>query len=100
MASPFRREPSLTSYKIEQRRLTHRGREFHFVSYEGRLANERRSETALPPMWYLMSSGKRLEVMPQTPGQDEIALDLALVRWLDQNVFGLSATPARKTRSR
>jgi hypothetical protein len=90
----------VTSYKIEQRRLTHRGREFHFVSYEGRVANERRSESALPPMWYLMISGKRLEVMPQVPGQDELALDTAFVRWLDQHVFAAAAAPARKTRSR
>lgn len=78
----------MSSYRSEQRRLTHRGREFHFVSYEGRPANERRGESALPPMWYLMSEGKRSPVMSQVPGQEPAALDRALIGWLDEHVFG------------
>jgi hypothetical protein len=88
----------VSSYRSEQRRLTHRGREFHFVSYEGRIANARRQETALPPMWCLMSEGKRSPVMPQIVGQDPAALDRALIAWLDEHVFGapLQTTSGRR----
>jgi len=88
----------VSSYRSEQRRLTHRGREFHFVSYEGRPANERRGETALPPMWYLMSEGKRSPVMSQIAGQELAALDRALIAWLDEHVFEkpLDAAPGRR----
>ena len=58
----------MSSYKVEQRRLSFRGRDFHFVSYEGRPANERRGEEASPPMWYLMGPAKRWPVMPQVAG--------------------------------
>jgi hypothetical protein len=89
----------VSSYKSEQRRLTHRGREFHFVSYEGRPANERKGETALPAMWFLMSEGKRTAVMPQVLGQEITALDLHLLGWLDEHVFGGPAV-ARRVESR
>ncbi len=94
----------MSSYKIEQRRILHRGREFHFVSYEGRIANERRGEDALPAMWYLMSEGKRQPVMPQVLGQDATDIERALVRWVDEHVFSPVAIPApappRRSRSR
>ncbi len=83
----------MSSYKIEQRRLVHRGREFHFVSYEGRTANQARGELALPPMWYLMSAGKRLAVMPQVSGQEAGVLDQALLRWVEAHVFGRHSHP-------
>lgn len=76
----------MSSYKIEQRRLLFRGRDFHFVSYEGRPAHERRGELAEPPMWCLMNEGKRRPVMPHTVGQDPVEVDRALVRWLTENV--------------
>jgi hypothetical protein len=90
----------VSSYKSEQRRLVHRGREFHFVSYEGRPANERKGETALPAMWFLMSEGKRTAVMPQVAGQETTVLDLHLLEWLDEHVFGgpLVAAPERRKR--
>jgi hypothetical protein len=84
----------VTTFKSEQRRIIHRGREFHFVSYEGRLASERRNEKALPPMWFLMSEGKRCPVMPIVPDQDAIELDKALIRWVDTHAFA----PKEKTR--
>jgi hypothetical protein len=91
----------VSSYKSEQRRLVYRGREFHFVSYEGRVANLRRGEDALPAMWFLMSEGKRQQVMPQTLGQDLAAIDRALLAWLDANVFPASlARPVSKARPR
>ena len=77
----------MSTFKSEQRRIIHRGREFHFVSYEGRLASERRKEEAMPPMWYLMSEGKRCPVMPLVPGQDALELDKALIRLVDENAF-------------
>jgi len=85
----------VSSYKVEQRNLNHRGREFHFVSYEAQAANERRGQVAMPAMWYLMNEGKRRPVVPQVPGQELMDLDTALMRWLDQEVFG-SPTAARR----
>ena len=89
----------MSSHKVEQRRLSHRGREFHFVSYEAQVANERRGQPAIPAMWYLMNEGKRRPVLPHTPGQEPIELDGALLRWVDEQVFG-SALPARPARRR
>ena len=88
----------MSSHKDEQRRLTHRGREFHFVSYEAQVANERRGQPAIPAMWYLMNEGKRRPVLPHVPGQEPIELDGALLRWVDEQVFGgtLAARPARR----
>jgi hypothetical protein len=75
---------------VEQRRLRHRGREFHFVSYEGLPANVKRGQAATLPAWWLMSAGTRFEVMPFQPGPDATALDRDFMAWLDANVF---ATP-------
>jgi len=88
----------VSSYRSEQRRLTHRGREFHFVSYEGHPANQRRGETAMPAMWYLMFEGKRTAVTPQVSGQDAADLDRSLVAWLDAQVFGAprNTAPGRR----
>ena len=88
----------MSSHKVEQRRLSHRGREFHFVSYEAQVANERRGQPAIPAMWYLMIEGKRRPVLPHVLGQEPIELDGALLRWVDEEVFGgtLPARPARR----
>lgn len=77
----------MSGYKTNQRRVTHRGREFHFVSYEGVAANPRLGNAASPPTWYLMTAGKRWEVMPQVPDQTEADLDRQLHAWLDAHVF-------------
>lgn len=99
----------MTSYKIEQRHLTHRGRAFHFVSYEGRPAHERRGESELPPMWYLMNEGKRLPVMPHLVGQDAAEVEGAFLRWIEERIDGpVAVVPvpapvpvrARRTRAR
>ena len=82
----------MSGYKTDQHHVLHRGRDFHFVSYEGRQANPRTGETATPPTWFLMSAGKRWPVLVQVPDQDPKALILALTRWLDQHVF--AARPA------
>ena len=88
----------MSTHKVEQRRLHHRGREFHFVSYDAQVANERRGEAAIPPMWYLMNEGKRRPVLPHTPGQELMELDGALLRWVDEQVFGASVLPIARQR--
>jgi hypothetical protein len=79
----------MSSYKPEQRRLTHRGRQFHFVSYEGQPATDTRTRQApaIEPSWYMMSSGKRWQVMPHQPGQDALELDRLFAEWLETHVF-------------
>jgi hypothetical protein len=72
---------------VEQRRLQYRGREFHFVSYDGQPANAKRGQVATMPAWWLMNSGRRWEVMPFHPGLDEAELDRAFTAWLDEHVF-------------
>lgn len=72
----------MTSYKVEQHRVSQHGRDFHFVSYDGHPANERRGEVATPPMWYLMVAGKRWPVMPQVIGQPHADVERELVAWL------------------
>ena len=79
--------PAVSSYKFEQRRLIHRGREFHFVSYDAQIANERRGEVAMPPMWYLMNEGKRRPVMEQVPGMVTEDLDRALLAWVEAEIY-------------
>jgi len=78
----------VSSYKFEQRRLVHRGREFHFVSYDAHPANERRGEIAMPPMWYLMNEGKRRAVMELVTGMPVEELDRALLEWVDSEIYG------------
>jgi hypothetical protein len=78
----------VSSYKVEQRRVTYRGRDFHFVSYDGQPADARRGQEAVPPMWYLMGPGKRWPVMEQTVGQTDEEVERGLVGWLKQQ--GLS----------
>jgi hypothetical protein len=77
----------MAKYAVEQRRLAYRGREFHFVSYEGQPANPRRDEPATEAAWWLMSAGKRWEVMPYQPGQSEPELDRLFTEWLEAHVF-------------
>ena len=74
-------------YTVEQHRLTHRGREFHFVSYEGQAANPKRKQPAIEPAWFLMNAGKRWEVMPHQPKQESEELDRLFTEWLETHVF-------------
>jgi hypothetical protein len=77
----------MSGYRVEQHRLTHRGRAFHFVSYEGTPGNLAKRLAATAPTWYMMCAGKRWAVMPHSVGQDPAELDRQLVEWLDSNVF-------------
>ena len=40
------------------------------------------------PRWFLMSGGKRWEVMEQVRGQATEAIDSMLSNWLDKHIFG------------
>lgn len=77
----------MSKHAVEQRRLTYRGREFHFVSYEGRPANPKRDQPATVAAWWLMSAGTRWEVMPYRAGQPEDELDRLFTEWLEAHVF-------------
>jgi hypothetical protein len=78
----------VSSYKVEQHRVHYQGRDFHFVSYDGSPANERRGEPSVPPMWYLMGPGRRWPVMPQVLGQQEEDIVRGLVAWLRDQGLG------------
>ncbi|HEU4699345.1 MAG TPA: hypothetical protein VFS40_09200 [Gemmatimonadales bacterium] len=77
----------MSRHTVQQRRLVHRGREFHFVAYEAQVANAHRGLTAVPPSWFFMNEGKRHLVMPEVPGQAPEETERRLIAWLDANVF-------------
>jgi hypothetical protein len=84
----------VTRHPVEQRRITYRGREFHFVSYDGLPANEKRSQAATAAAWWLMGAGTRWEVLPFRPGQPAQELDRQLTEWIETHVFGTTAQGA------
>src|SRR5919106_1080375 len=88
-ASRPTRESSVSSHKVRQCRLSYRGRDFHFVSYEGHPANERRGETAMPAMWYLMGPAKRWPVMEHNPDHPDHQEGKGLLKWLGTQELGL-----------
>lgn len=90
----------MSHYRTDQCRLVHRGKEFHFVSYEGHLANPAKQEAAAPAMWYLMNGGRRHAVMPHVAGQSDGDRDLRLLAWLDSNAFGAAPVPPPPPRRR
>lgn len=49
-------------------------------------------------MWYLMIEGKRRPVLPHVPGQELVELDGALLRWVDEQVFGSKAVLLQRQR--
>jgi hypothetical protein len=76
----------MSRYKNEQHSLSHNGRTFHFISYEGHGPVASQGIAAAPASWFLVSAGKRWQVMPQVPDQSEEELNRCLVEWLDVNV--------------
>lgn len=76
------------SYKTQQHHLVHRGRSFHFVSYEGCPADPKRHQPETPPSWYLMLAGKRWRVMSEVGDTAPAQLDRQFGEWLDERVFG------------
>jgi hypothetical protein len=79
----------VSSYKVRQCRLSYRGRDFHFVSYEAHRGNERRGESAMPAMWYLMGPAKRWPVMEDHPEQSDHEVETGLLAWLGAQELGL-----------
>ncbi|HEV8598949.1 MAG TPA: hypothetical protein VGQ69_06285 [Gemmatimonadales bacterium] len=77
----------MSGFKMEQKRIVHRGREFHFVSYEAQLANPVKALPAQPAAWFLMQGGKRWMVMPLVRDQAPEAVDKSLIQWLESHVF-------------
>ena len=56
------------------------------MSYEGRNANPARKQEAIDDAWFLMSSGRRWEVMPHRVGDDAEDVDRRLVAWLSHTL--------------
>jgi hypothetical protein len=77
----------MSSYKIQQLRVVHHGRDFHFVSYDCIPADARKELAAVPAMWYLMGPGKRWPVMEQVAGLTEAEVERGLVSWLNEQDF-------------
>jgi hypothetical protein len=77
----------MSSYKTVQHHVQHRGRVFHFVSYEGLPANARTGQEATPATWCLMCAGKRWPAIEQGADEDPVAITAHLTRWLDHHVF-------------
>jgi hypothetical protein len=82
----FPEASGMNKHKVEQRRLVFKGREFHFVSYEGQVANAARAIEATEASWFLMSAGKRWEVMPHSPDQEALEVDKRLMAWLKERM--------------
>ena len=77
----------MSTYLTEQHRLLHRGRWFHFVSYEGRPADPKLELSELAPGWLLMYAGQRWWVGPQRPETAPGELDRQFAEWLEAHVF-------------
>lgn len=74
-------------YRTDQHHVIHRGRKYHFVSYEARPANVRTGHDAEPATWCLIRAGKRWPAFPELPGQDPEEILSAFTSWLDENVL-------------
>ena len=77
----------MSAYKTQQHHLVHRGRSFHFVSYEGQAADLKKQLAAQPNTWYAMLAGKRWAVTEQLGETAPAELDRQFAEWLDQHVF-------------
>jgi hypothetical protein len=77
----------MAQFRHEQRQITHRGRVFHFVSYEAHDAIPSRKVPAMPATWYLVSMNNRWPAIPLEDGQAPAELDAQLTAWLEQHVF-------------
>jgi hypothetical protein len=49
-------------------------------------------------MWYLMNEGKRRPVLPYVQGQELVELDDALLRWVDEQVYGVEVVVRQRQR--
>lgn len=78
----------MSSHKPQQRHLIIRGRDFHFVSYQGSTGNPQRAQLPFPAMWYLMVEGRRCPVLPYEVGRSLAEVDAALTEWAEDNAIG------------
>jgi hypothetical protein len=78
----------MSSHKPQQRHITIRGRNFHFVSYQGSRGNPQRAQLPYPAMWYLMVEGRRCPVLPCDPSLSPTELDATLAGWVEDNALG------------
>lgn len=76
----------MIGYRIEQRRLRHRNRVFHFVTSEPLTDQSRTEAEAFPDVWILMDSGRCHVVMPRVRGRPELEVDHALLEWVERNI--------------
>jgi len=77
----------MNTYQTQQLHLLHRGRSFHFVSYEGHPADPKLEQSDMPPAWFLMYGGKRRMVFPQVGDTAPAVLARQFGEWLDAQVF-------------
>ena len=83
----------MSAFKPQQRHLTVRDREFHFVAYEGSPTKLRAGQEPYPAMWYLMVEGRRCPALLFDSEQDLPQVDEALCAWAEDNAIG-SMEPA------
>ena len=83
----------MATFRHEQHRVTHRGRAFHFVSYEATEAHAGKKIEARPDTWFLVSSGNRWPAIPHVPGVALPDLEAQLVAWLEATVFAPVPAP-------
>ena len=99
----------MNTYQTQQHHLVHRGRSFHFVSYEGHPADPKLEQADVPPTWFLIHAGKRWMAFPQVGDAAPAVLARQFGEWLDARVFDTpralqsqqppaagAATPARR----
>lgn len=77
----------MATYRNQHHRLTHRGRAFHFISYQATAAQPARQIEARPDTWFLVSANHRWAAIPQVPGRNVDELEARLVEWLESEVF-------------
>jgi len=76
----------MNTYKTQQHHLVHRGRSFHFVSYEGQPADPKVELSGTPPAWFLIYGGKRWMAFPQVDDTAPAVLAGQFGEWLDARV--------------
>lgn len=77
----------MAKFRHDHHRLTHRGRAFHFISYEATAAHPGRQIEARPDTWFLVSANHRWPAIPHVAGLDVEELEAQLVGWLESEVF-------------
>ena len=88
----------MSAFKPQQRHLTIRDREFHFVAYEAREANKHRGEEASPAMWYLMRDGRRWPAIPWDANMPSDGVDASLIRWAEAEAMAAPVIAPRTVR--